>query len=144
MWLMWPLDKRLENHPIGIYKVTRRIIGKAILTVNSDDIQQAAGTLQLFAGLAAGIKGAIHAMRHIYNNDRTEALLLVDTENAFHTLNRYLYSRTPKVEHQISMVVRLWLQMREQSPLHEHVCNLHNAITAYAAINRDQEGLVCR
>ena len=82
-----PLDKRPGVHPIGICEVARRIIGKAILMVISDFIQQAAGTLQLCAGQAAGIEAAIHAMQHIYDNDRTEALLLVDAASAFHTLN---------------------------------------------------------
>ena len=44
--------------------------------------------MQLCAGQAAGIEAAIYAMRHIYEDDNTEALLLVDAENAFNVLNQ--------------------------------------------------------
>ena len=80
-----PLDKRPGVHPIAI---ARRIISKAIFTVIGGDIQQAVGTLQLCAGQAAGIEAAIHVMRHIYEDNNTEALLLVDAENTFNILNR--------------------------------------------------------
>ena len=83
-----PLDKRPGVRPIGICEVARRIRSKAILTVIGGDIQQAVGTLQLCAGQAAGIEAAIDAMRQIYDDDNTEALLLVYAENAFNILNR--------------------------------------------------------
>ena len=35
-----------------------------------------------------GIEAAIHAMHHIYDNENTDALLLVDAENAFNLLNQ--------------------------------------------------------
>ena len=100
-----PLDKRPGVRPIGICEVARRIISKAIFTVIGGDIQQAVGTLQLCAGQAAGIEAAIHAMRHIYEDDNTEALLLVAAENTFNILNLLCqsYSRIPMEEHQISM-----------------------------------------
>ena len=66
--------------PIGICKVARRIIGKAILTVIGGDIQQTVGTLQLCTDQAAGIEAAIHSMQHISEDDKTEALLLVDAD----------------------------------------------------------------
>ena len=83
-----PLDKRPGVCPIGICEVARRIIGKEILTVIGGDIQQTVGTLQLCAGQTAGIEAAIYTKRHIYEADNTEALLLVDAENAFNVLNR--------------------------------------------------------
>ena len=83
-----PLDKRPGVCPIGICVVARRIIGKEILTVIGGDIQQTVGTLQLCAGQTAGIEAAIYTKRHIYEADNTEALLLVDAENAFNILNR--------------------------------------------------------
>ena len=45
-----PLDKNPGVRPIGISEVMRRIISNAILRVISNDIQEAAGTLQLCAG----------------------------------------------------------------------------------------------
>ena len=46
------------------------------------------GALQLCAGQDAGIEAAIHAMRDIFIDDETEAILLVDARNAFNNLNR--------------------------------------------------------
>jgi len=83
-----PLDKQPGVRPIGVCEVVRRIVGKAVLMVISNDIQSAAGTLQLCAGQPAGIEAAIHAAHQLYNDDTTEALLLVDASNAFNQLNR--------------------------------------------------------
>ena len=52
------------------------------------DIQQNVGIVQVCAGQAAGIEAAIYAMQHIYENDNTEALLLVDAANVFNVLNQ--------------------------------------------------------
>ena len=53
-----------------------------------EDVIEAAGPLQTCAGLKAGIEASIHAMREIFNDENTEAVLLVDAENAFNNLNR--------------------------------------------------------
>ena len=44
------LNKNPGVRPIGICEVVRRIISKAILSITSGDIQDAAGSLQLCAG----------------------------------------------------------------------------------------------
>ena len=80
-----PRDKQPGVRLIGVCEVSRRIISKAILNTISSDIQHAAGTLQLCAGQPAGIEAAIHAMCQLYDDDNTEAVLLVD---AFNLLNR--------------------------------------------------------
>ena len=54
---------------MGICKVLRRIISKAILNTISLDIQQAAGSIQLCAGQPTGIKAATHAMLSLYKED---------------------------------------------------------------------------
>ena len=83
-----PLDKNPGVRPIGIGDVPRRILAKAILYCIGDDIAVAAGPLQVCAGQVAGCKAAIHAMRDLYCDDRSEAALLVDASNAFNSVNR--------------------------------------------------------
>ena len=89
-----PLDKgedALGNpgvRPIGIGEVLRRIISKVVVGNIRDDIIDAAGPLQTCAGLKSGIEASIHAMKDIFEEESTEALLLVDAENAFNKLNR--------------------------------------------------------
>ena len=53
-----------------------------------DEVQEAAGPLQVATGLNAGAEAAIHAMRTIFAQDSTEAVILVDASNAFNSLNR--------------------------------------------------------
>ena len=64
------------------------IIAKSVLMIISGDIQDAAGTRQLCAGLIAGIEAAVHAVRSTFKEEGTEAVLLVDASNAFNSLNR--------------------------------------------------------
>ena len=52
-----------------------------------DDIINAASPLQTCAGLKSGIEASIQAMKKICEEDSTEAILLVDAENAFNNLN---------------------------------------------------------
>eukprot|EP00794_Sanderia_malayensis_P019270 gene19270-biopygen16155 len=83
-----PLDKNPGVRPIGIGEVLRRIIGKAIISVIKPDILNSAGSLQLCAGTQAGCEAAAHAMHDIFEEEGTDALLLVDATNAFNSLNR--------------------------------------------------------
>ena len=82
------LNKCPGIRPIGVGEVSRRIIGKAILSVISEDIEQVASTYQLCAGQKGGCEAAVHAMRNFLEHDDTEGLLFVDATNAFNTLNR--------------------------------------------------------
>ena len=83
-----PLDKNPGVRPIGVCECVRRIIGKAVLSVLGPDVQSAAGSLQLCAGQPGGIEAAIHAMQALYERPDTDAILLVDAQNAFNLLNR--------------------------------------------------------
>ena len=74
--------------PIGIGEILRRLVGKVVVGNVRKDVIEAAGPLQTCVGLKAGIEASIHAMREIYEEDSTEAVLLVDAENAFNNLNR--------------------------------------------------------
>ena len=81
-------DKNPGVRPIGVGEVVRRIVSRAILSVVKLDILEAAGYSQLCAGQDAGNEAAVHAMRAIYDDPSTEAVLLVDACNALNNLNR--------------------------------------------------------
>ena len=89
-----PLDKGMTKdltpgvRPIGVGEVLRRIVGKLLIGVIKEDIVDAVGPLQTCSGLKGGIEAAIHAMRRTYDQEDTEAIMLVDAENAFNKLNR--------------------------------------------------------
>ena len=63
-------------------------MGKCIAWTLQDEIQLAAGPLQVSSGLKGGAEAAIHAMRNIFEADSTDAVILVDASNAFNRLNR--------------------------------------------------------
>lgn len=81
------LNKNLGVRPIGIGDTARRIIAKAILSITRQDLQAAAGSLQLCAGQIAGIEAGVHAVQSLFQMKDTEAVLLVDASNAFNALN---------------------------------------------------------
>ena len=83
-----PLDKNPGLRPIGVGEVLRRIIGKVIVSVVRNDIISSVGSLQVCAGHEAGCEAAIHAMHTIFEEENTEAVLLVDAANAFNSVNR--------------------------------------------------------
>ena len=83
-----PLDKCPGLRPIGVGEVLRRIAGKVVMSVVKSDVQHATGSLQVCAGQPGGCEAAIHAMRSIYEDEDTDALLLIDAANAFNSLNR--------------------------------------------------------
>ena len=63
-------------------------MGKGILETISDDIQKAAGSVQLCAGQIAGIEAAIHAMNTAYEDDGVQAAVFVDVSSASNNPNR--------------------------------------------------------
>ena len=82
------LNKNPGVCPIGIGDTSRRIIAKAILSVTRQDVQDVAGSIQLCAGQISGIEAAVYATHDIFQNDATEAIILIDASNAFNALNR--------------------------------------------------------
>ena len=83
-----PLNKNPGIRPIGVGEVMRRIVGKTIGSVLKDDIQEAAGPLQVSTGLKGGAEAAIHSMREIFSEEGCDGVILVDASNAFNRLNR--------------------------------------------------------
>lgn len=84
-----PLDKgEGAVRPIGVGEVIRRVMGKCVMNVSRRDVLEASGSLQLCAGQRSGSEAAIHAMHTIFEEDETDAVLLVDATNAFNALNR--------------------------------------------------------
>ena len=83
-----PLDKKPGVRPIGIGEVIRRIVSSATVTLFKPEIVEATAPLQTCAGLPGGIEASIHAMRRMWEDPETEAILLVDASNAFNSLNR--------------------------------------------------------
>ena len=76
-----PGEEEIQIRPIGVGEVMRRIVGKAISWCLSDDIQEAAGPLQVSAGVKGGAEAAIHAMNDILDREGTDAVILVDAAN---------------------------------------------------------------
>ncbi len=79
------LDKKAGVRPMGIGDTARRIIA---LSIVKTDIQEATGCIQLCGGQISGIEAAVHTARTSFDSDNCEAMLLVDTTNAFNSLNR--------------------------------------------------------
>ena len=82
------MDKKLGLRPTWIRKVLQRIAGEVAIQKDKKDIIEAAGCLQLCTGQEAGSETVIHAIHEIFDDNKTEAILLVDTENAFNTINK--------------------------------------------------------
>ena len=60
------------------------------------DVTKATGSLQLSAGEDAGAEAVIHAMRDIFADVDTDVVHLIDTENAFNSVNRKTMLRNLK------------------------------------------------
>ena len=62
------LDKCPGIRPIGIGETAGRMIGRAIAKILSDNIQTAAGPLQLCAGHQSGCESAVYAMHQVFES----------------------------------------------------------------------------
>ena len=63
-------------------------MGKAINWILKDDIQEPAGPLQIATGLKTEVKAAIRSMQLIFEDSSNEAVILVDANHAFNSINR--------------------------------------------------------
>ena len=82
------LDKCPGVRPIGIDEVMCRITGRIIVDCIRQDLTSLGGNMQLYLGQKCGIEHAIHSLRDIIDDPENEAILLIDSKNAFNVLNR--------------------------------------------------------
>ena len=75
----------------------RRIIGNSVASILKSDVKQAVGSLQVCAGQDAGCEATVHAIHRIFDNEESEAVLLIDTSNAFNSFNRNVFLHNVKV-----------------------------------------------
>ena len=84
-----PISKPPDGvRPVGVGEVLRRIIGKALMQVMNPELVNATAPIQVCSGLPGGVEAAVHALRRLYEDDDTEAVILVDADNAFNRMNR--------------------------------------------------------
>ena len=84
-----PLDKSPGLRPTGVGEILCRIAGKVIVSILKEDVIKCTGTLQVCAGQKASLKAAIHSMSMMYEDENTDAILLVDASNVFNSLNSH-------------------------------------------------------
>ena len=84
------------SYPV-IREVLRRIVGKVIVSTLWDDIITSVGPLQLCAEQESGCEAAVHAMSKIYKEEHTKTVLLVNTANAFNSVNRNVFLHNSNV-----------------------------------------------
>ena len=61
---------------------------KVVVSHIQEDIISAVGSLQVCAGEESGCESLVKAIHEIYEDQSSEAVLLVDAWNAFNTINR--------------------------------------------------------
>ena len=84
-----PLSKTNNGvRPVGIGEVLRRIVGKALMKHMNNEVVSSTAPIQACSGLSGGVEAAVHALRRLYEDDDTQAVMLVDAENAFNLMNR--------------------------------------------------------
>ena len=83
MDLVIVLDKNTGVWPIGVCETARCIVAKAVLSIAKADVLVASGFMQLCTGQPTGTEAIVHSMKESFEKDNTEAMLLIDSMNAF-------------------------------------------------------------
>ena len=91
------LNKNPGLRPIGIGETLRRIIGKTVARLLKQDVVDSVGSLQVCTGQDAGCEAAIHSLWTIFQQEETEAVMLIDASNAFNSINRKAFLHNVKV-----------------------------------------------
>ena len=87
---LFPLDKNPGVRSIGIGEVIRRILGRAITKCLKSELMVLGSNYQLCPGQKRGIEHAIHTLRKQNEKTYSNAILLIDAENAFNSPHRNL------------------------------------------------------
>ena len=74
--------------PIGVAEVVRRETWKAAMSIVKADVTKTVGNLQLCGGQDTRCEVAVYSMHDIFATNETEAVLLVDAEKLFISINR--------------------------------------------------------
>ena len=92
------MDKSPGLRPIGIGEVLRRRRSKSIIYVVKQDMQEAAGGLQLCVSQTSGSEARLHAIQELFMEEDTHGIIQVDTNNAFfNSINRNMFLHNIKV-----------------------------------------------
>ena len=84
------LEKNPGIRPVGVGETWRRLMAKCLLRVAGPEAKAACGTTQIAGGVEAGIEGATHAMRVLWEERAQEedwVFILIDAHNAFNEDN---------------------------------------------------------
>lgn len=73
---------------IGVGDTLRQVAGKVPVAVVKDIVTRAVGISQITWSQDAGYEAEIHPMHDIFKLNKSESVLLVDTKDAFNSLNR--------------------------------------------------------
>ena len=115
-----PLDKKPGIRPIGVGETLRRICGRTITTLLKPEIVECTAPLQACGGLKGGVEAAVHGIRRIFEDTETDAILLVDAENAFNALNRKAALHNTSI---ICPELSVYLQNTYQEPADLYIAN---------------------
>ena len=107
---MTPLNKNPGLRPIVVGEVLRRISWKVVIMISKQDVMKAAGSLQVCVKQETGAEGAIHAVHDKFKDHTTEAVLIIDAENAFKAINwkAMLHNNISITCHIISTYISNW------------------------------------
>ena len=70
-----PLNKNPGVRPVGIGEGIRSIIGKSLMKCVSTEMGLATAPIQVCSGLPGGVEAAVHAVRKLYEDEDTEAII---------------------------------------------------------------------
>ena len=90
------LDKNPGLRSFGAVESLRRIIGKVVVSAIKEEVISSVGSLQVYAGQWIGYE-VIHATDLIFKEENTDAVLLIDAENAFNLINREAFIDSVKI-----------------------------------------------